>query len=89
MRESGVPAVVSGVSTPVVCQACGRNVRQGRILELSLHESQPAEHLCLTCGRRALLEWADRRRREAIDARRLAQLLGEKQVDSGFAHSAA
>jgi hypothetical protein len=31
--------------------------------------------LCLTCGRRALLDWADRRRQDAAAARRIAQEL--------------
>jgi hypothetical protein len=50
------------------CAICGRELRAGaRTLE-SEHEQ-----LCLTCGRRALLDWADRRRLEAAAARRIAQ----------------
>jgi hypothetical protein len=36
--------------------------------------------MCLTCGRRALLEWADRRRQEAAAARQLSQSLGEPRA---------
>jgi hypothetical protein len=72
-----VPAVVLGVTTPVACEVCGREVHRGRILELSLQDKAPATRMCLTCGRRALLEWADRRRQEAAAARQLSQSLGE------------
>jgi hypothetical protein len=32
--------------------------------------------LCLTCGRRAVMDWADRRRLESAAARRMAHNLG-------------
>jgi hypothetical protein len=77
VAQSRMPAQVVAVSTPTTCAACGREVYRGRLVELSLAADQAAERLCLTCGRRALLGWADRRRQEAADARRLAYSLGE------------
>jgi hypothetical protein len=53
---------------------------------------QPApdeSQLCVTCGRRVLLDWADRRRLEASAARRMAQDLGvttEPQPNPGIRH---
>ncbi len=67
-----LPFVVLGVTTPTTCASCGREVRRGRILEIA-QESR----LCLACGRRALLDWADQRRREAVAARQLSQSFGQ------------
>jgi hypothetical protein len=53
------------------CAICGRGLRAGARV---VHSE--AEQLCLTCGRRALLDWADRRRQDATAARRIAQDLG-------------
>lgn len=59
------------------CDACRRLVRAGgRMLHADAADGRPAARLCLTCGRRALLAWSDRRRREAVAARRLAHELG-------------
>jgi predicted RNA-binding Zn-ribbon protein involved in translation (DUF1610 family) len=55
---------------PVGCAACGRVLRPG---ERAVQALETAERLCRTCGRRALLDWADHRRLEAAAARRLAQ----------------
>jgi hypothetical protein len=74
--EPRVPAVVLGVTTPVTCEVCGREVRRGRVLEMSVDNNRAAAKLCLTCARRALLDWADRRRQEAAAARRLSESLG-------------
>jgi hypothetical protein len=79
--EPRVPAVVHAVITPVTCDACGREVRRGRYLELSPDPGQPAVSLCTTCARRALLEWADRRRLEAAAARRLSESLGQPEAE--------
>jgi hypothetical protein len=76
--EPHVPAVVREVEAPIACAACGRQVRRGRYVELT-SEPGVTETLCVTCARRALLEWADRRRLEAAAARRLSQSLGEPQ----------
>jgi hypothetical protein len=75
--EPRVPAVVRSVITPVVCEACGRQLRQGRYVELSREPGQPPATLCTACARRALLEWADLRRLEAAAARRLSESLGQ------------
>ena len=77
--EPRVPAVMVGVTTPVTCEACGRQVRRGGVVELAPEPGQPTAQLCVTCGRRALLDWADRRRLEAAAARRLSRSLGEPQ----------
>jgi hypothetical protein len=39
-------------------------------------DGRAATRLCPTCARRAMLAWADERRREAAAARRLARELG-------------
>lgn len=54
------------------CAVCSRLIRAGRCLRAS----PGGDRLCLGCGRRAVLEWADRRRFEASSARRLARDLG-------------
>jgi hypothetical protein len=57
----------------MVCASCGRGIRVNqRVLEAG----ETGDRLCLTCGRRALMQWADRRKLEAAAARRLAQDLG-------------
>lgn len=71
--EPHVPSTVLGVTTPVSCEICGREVRHGRIVELD------GAQLCTACGRRALLDWADHRRQEATAARRLADSLGQPE----------
>jgi hypothetical protein len=76
--EPHVPAAVREVETPIACAACSRQVRRGRYVELTTHPGI-SESLCVTCARRALLEWADRRRLEAAAARRLSQSLGEPE----------
>jgi helix-turn-helix protein len=73
-----IPAHVLSVTTPVTCEVCGRVVRHGRYVGLTPESGQVAQ-LCVTCGRRALLEWADRRRQEAAAARQMAQSLGEPE----------
>ena len=81
--EPHVPARVLAVTAPLNCDACGRTLRSGRVLELVAESEVTGARLCLTCGRRALLEWADRRRLEAAAARRLSQSLGEPEADAG------
>src|SRR5262245_16297826 len=45
------------------CDACQRPVRAGgRMVEAGAADGRPAARLCLTCARRALLEWSDGRR---------------------------
>jgi excisionase family DNA binding protein len=75
--EPRVPARVLAVASALHCDACGRNVRSGRMVELLGESESGGGRLCLTCGRRAVLDWADHRRLEAAAARRLAQSLGE------------
>ncbi|HLZ32225.1 MAG TPA: helix-turn-helix domain-containing protein [Chloroflexota bacterium] len=68
-----VPFAVTVASVPIACAICARTLKPGaRILQ----PAQAATSLCLTCGRRVLLDWSDRRRQEAAAARRLAQTLG-------------
>ena len=73
--EPQLPFVVLGVTTPTTCASCGREVRRGRILETA-----QGSWLCLACGRRAVLDWADQRRREATAARRLAKSFGPSRT---------
>lgn len=80
--EPRVPAAVKAVTTPVTCEACGRAVRSGRLVELE------GNTLCTACGRRALLEWADRRRQEASAARRMAESLGQPEPATPEARAA-
>ena len=84
-----VPATVVRVTSPTSCAVCQREVHRGRMVDFSVDEAQPAIRLCPTCGRRALLDWADRRRQEAAAARRLSQSLGEPQPESETQDTAA
>jgi hypothetical protein len=54
------------------CSACGHGVAMGQSV---LCAASPAVSgwLCATCGRRALLAWADQRTQQASAARRLAR----------------
>ena len=71
--EPGVPFAAGVVAQAGTCPICGRQLRAGaRVVDARREGAQ----LCLTCGRRALLDWADRRRLEAAAARQLAQTLG-------------
>jgi excisionase family DNA binding protein len=74
--ETRVPGQVLTVTTPVTCDVCSRTMRSGRVVEMSAHDERAAATMCLTCARRALLDWADRRRQEAAAARRLSESLG-------------
>jgi hypothetical protein len=80
--EPQLPFVVLGVTMPVTCEICGREVRRGRIVELAVQDDSPATRVCTRCGRRAVLDWADRRRQEAAAARRLAESLGQPEIIS-------
>jgi hypothetical protein len=77
--EPRVPFIVLAVARPVICEACGREVSRGRIVEVAPKDESTDARLCVTCGRRAMLDWADRRRAEAAVARRLAQFVGDEQ----------
>ena len=69
--EPQVPFEAAIAAEDGVCAICGRGLRAGGRVVHSDHEQ-----LCVTCGRRALLAWADRRRQDAAAARRIAQELG-------------
>jgi len=65
-----LPFDVVTIAEPATCAACHRQHRPGaRALTIS---ADAGAQLCTPCGRRALLDWADERRREAVAARRLA-----------------
>jgi hypothetical protein len=83
VSEPRVPAHVLAATDPVTCEACGRVVRQGRFMAITPEPSQPQAQLCVSCGRRALLDWADRRRQESAAARQLAHSLGEPEPVDG------
>jgi helix-turn-helix protein len=76
-----VPAHVLAVASPVTCEVCSRVLRQGRYVSFtpSPDTSNASATLCVACGRRALLEWADRRRQEATAAREMAHSLGQPE----------
>ncbi|MBV9323900.1 MAG: helix-turn-helix domain-containing protein [Chloroflexi bacterium] len=84
-----VPANVRAVTSPATCEACGREVRRGRMVEFTPEMDQPPARLCVTCGRRVLLDWADRRRQESTAARRLSQSLGQPEAPAGDAATQA
>jgi hypothetical protein len=77
-----LPFVVLGVAAPVMCAACGREVRRGRIVEFTPEAAHTGVRFCTTCSRRLMLEWADQRRREAAAARQLSQSLGRPVADA-------
>lgn len=68
-----VPFAASVADTPHACVICGRAIRAGARM---IQPASTEDGLCLSCGRRALLDWADRRRLESAAARRMAQELG-------------
>src|SRR6267143_3485341 len=68
-----LPFAATLADGPTACQSCGRIIPAGT---RAVHTAQDGSHLCVTCGRRVLLDWADRRRVEAAAARRIAQDLG-------------
>jgi hypothetical protein len=71
--EPGVPFAAGLAEHDGTCPICSRTLRAGaRVVDARREGAQ----LCLRCGRRALLDWADRRRLEAAAARQLAQTLG-------------
>ena len=74
--EPHVPATVREVESTVTCEACHRQIRRGRYVEFTAEE---VLSLCTACARRALMEWADRRRLEAAAARRLSESLGQPE----------
>ncbi|MBV9546220.1 MAG: helix-turn-helix domain-containing protein [Chloroflexi bacterium] len=78
--EPHAPATVKHVESPITCAACTRQIRRGRYVEFIAERGQRSETLCLTCARRALMDWADRRRAEAAAARRMSQSLGQPEV---------
>ena len=73
-----LPFAAVTLAEPTTCAACGRALRAG---QRALDALEPGQRLCVTCGRRALMDWADRRRLEAAAARRMAQDLGARPSD--------
>ncbi len=72
-----LPFDVREAPAAVACDVCDRRISQGRrLVEAAPTDGRAAARLCLTCARRALLAWADERRREAAAARQLAGSLG-------------
>jgi hypothetical protein len=68
-----LPFHVIALAEAQSCEACRRSLPSGaRRLQLEPTDGHAAAVLCLTCGRRAVLRWADDRRRESVAARRLA-----------------
>jgi len=78
VQEPRVPAHVREVVEPMACESCARKLRSGRYIEFGADGQSPGQ-LCLMCGRRALLEWADLRRQEATAARQMAHSLGQPE----------
>lgn len=74
-----VPLAPAIADAAFACATCDRQVAAGA---RHLQATENGERLCLTCGRRALFDWADRRRLEAAAARRLAQELGSPLVST-------
>jgi hypothetical protein len=55
-------------------------VQSGRVIEQQQDAGGASSQLCLACGRRAVLDWADSRKAEATAARQLAHGLGQAQI---------
>ena len=83
--QPNVPFAPAVAEEPFACQVCAQQLRAGARYLRSEHDS---ERLCVTCGRRALNDWADRRRLEAAAARRLAQALGATIASPADANAA-
>jgi hypothetical protein len=64
-----LPFTATVANDPTTCAICGRAIRAGARV---VSPTEDGTHLCVTCGRRVLLDWADRRRLEASAARRMA-----------------
>jgi hypothetical protein len=75
-HEPATPALpfrVVDVVERTACDVCGRPLQPAaRCVQVASDAGVDAARLCLVCGRRAVLHWADERRRESIAARRLA-----------------
>jgi hypothetical protein len=68
-----LPFTATFASGPSVCASCSRTIRTGaRVVRAAQDDAQ----LCVACGRRVLLDWADHRRLEAAAVRRMVQDLG-------------
>lgn len=78
VSQPRVPAHVREVLEPFACESCGRKLRSGRYIAFGVDSQSPMQ-LCLMCGRRALLEWADVRRQESSAARQMAHSLGQPE----------
>jgi len=77
-RAANVPFMVETTPDAFACAACSCRINTGR----SVRAVPNGNRLCLACGRRAVLDWADQRRFEAISARRFARHLGSIQSDT-------
>lgn len=74
-ENPALPFQVDRAVGPAECPACGKALPVGAGL-VAAPASDGVARLCLTCGRRTVLRWADERRRESAFARRFAQDLG-------------
>jgi excisionase family DNA binding protein len=98
LEAPALPFTVASASEPTRCAACGRSLRPSSRVVLAPAVGEPtpgaaadraleraAQTLCLTCGRRALVLWADERRAEAAAARDLSRSLGSASPTSAAA----
>ncbi len=75
--QPGLPFAVVTRPGDTPCGACERRIPAGRrLVDAAAADGRPFTLLCITCARRAMLSWADERRREAVAARLLARDLG-------------
>ena len=81
-----VPFAAVTLNEPSACAVCGRALRAN---QRALDALEPGQRLCLTCGRRALMVWADQRRLEAVAARRMALELGAAPASDQSPRAAA
>jgi hypothetical protein len=81
---ASVPFASLTAGEATTCATCGRAIRVGARVVVVPQQAPSQAGLCLTCGRRAILDWADRRRLEAAAARRMAEDLGSSP-ESPFA----
>jgi hypothetical protein len=94
LDQPRLPFVSRLLDTSTTCSVCGNRVGRGaRMVAFEAVEGRERGEACSTCARRALLAWADERRREAAAARQAAQNLalleGPRDPSSRSAATAA
>jgi excisionase family DNA binding protein len=75
----GVPFQPLQLAEATRCGSCGRELGAGaHAVDQLATQAQPEHRLCVRCGRRAILAWADQRQAQTVAARRMAADLGAR-----------